>query len=119
MSPRPFYPPWVEMIMNTVRYGPQLMDDQCTTAHNLVTEFMDIFALSTREVKQVNFVKFQLSIPPDTVFSKKIYQHPLTQPQREYLFPVLDEMRKAGIMWFIPADEVKAVASTVLVQKTH
>ncbi|KAG1731357.1 uncharacterized protein EDB91DRAFT_1058836 [Suillus paluster] len=81
MSLRPFYPPWVEMIMNTVHYGPQLMDDQRTIAHSLVTEFTDIFTLSTREVKQVDFVKFQLSIPPDAVFSKKIHQHPLMQPQ--------------------------------------
>jgi hypothetical protein len=28
-------------------------------------------------------------------------------------------MRKAGITQFIPADEVKAVVSTVLMQKTH
>ena len=35
------------------------------------------------------------------------------------MFPVLDKMRKAGITQFIPADEVKAIASTVLMQKTH
>ncbi|KAG0699883.1 hypothetical protein DFH29DRAFT_808422 [Suillus ampliporus] len=77
----PLYPPQVEMIMNTVRYGPQLTDDQCTIACSLVVEFVDAFALLTREVKQVDFVKFRLSIPLDAVFSKKIHQRPLTQPQ--------------------------------------
>jgi hypothetical protein len=115
----PFYPPWVEMAMNTVCYGPQLEDDQCTMACSLIEEFADIFALSTREVKQVDFIKFRLSMPPDMIFSKKIHQHPLMQPQQKYLFPILDEMRKVGITRFIPADEVKAVASMVLIQKTH
>jgi len=41
------------------------------------------------------------------------------RPQCEYLFPVLDDIQKAGITRFIKSDEVKAVASTVLVQKTH
>ncbi|KAG1731228.1 uncharacterized protein EDB91DRAFT_1058909 [Suillus paluster] len=80
-SPGPFYPPQVETIVNTVHYRPQLTDDQHTTAGNLVVEFVDIFALPTREVKQVNFIKFWLSIPPDIVFSKKIHQCPLMQPQ--------------------------------------
>ncbi|KAG1829623.1 hypothetical protein EV424DRAFT_1316537, partial [Suillus variegatus] len=97
----PFYPLRVETVVNTVHYGPQLMDSQHQMAQSLVAEFADIFALSTREVKQVDFVKFRLSIPPDTIFPKKVHQCPLTQPQWEYLFPVLDEMRKAGIMRFI------------------
>jgi hypothetical protein len=39
--------------------------------------------------------------------------------QREYLFSVLDGMRRVGITCFISADEVKAVVSMVLVQKIH
>ncbi|KAG2120447.1 uncharacterized protein F5147DRAFT_562521 [Suillus discolor] len=77
----PFYPPWVELIVNTVRYVPQLTDDQHHIVWNLLTEFADVFALSTREVKQVDFVKFRLSIPPDAGFSKKVHQCLLTQPQ--------------------------------------
>ncbi|KAG2059592.1 hypothetical protein BDR06DRAFT_829343, partial [Suillus hirtellus] len=75
-------PPRVEMVVNTVCYGPQLTDKERNMVQSLVIiEFADVFALSTREVKQVDFIKFQLSIPPDTTFSKKIHQHPLTQPQ--------------------------------------
>jgi hypothetical protein len=83
----PFYPPRVEMVMNMVCYGPQLEDDQCTMAHSLVEEFADIFALSTREVKQVDFIKFRLLIPPDMVFSKKIHQRLLMQPQTRIPVP--------------------------------
>jgi hypothetical protein len=102
-----------------VRFGPHLNQEQLCKARELVKEFADVFALSIREVKPVDFIKFRLQIPEDATFSKKVHQRPLTKPQREYLFPVLDGMRRVGIIRFIPADEVKAVVSTVLVQKTH
>ncbi|KAG1737881.1 uncharacterized protein EDB91DRAFT_1006197, partial [Suillus paluster] len=60
-----------------------------------------------------------LAIPEGTTFPKKVHQRPLTPAQQEYLFPVLDEIWKAGITWFIPSDKVKAVTSTVLIQKMH
>jgi hypothetical protein len=72
-----------------------------------------------QEVKPVDFMKFRLQIPPEATFTKKVHQRPLMRPQREYLFPVLDDMREAGITRFINSDEVKAVVSTVLIQKTH
>ncbi|KAG2119865.1 uncharacterized protein F5147DRAFT_564021, partial [Suillus discolor] len=49
------------------------------------------------EVKPVDFIKFHLQIPPGTTFAKKIQQRPLTKPQHEYLFPVLDDMRDIEI----------------------
>ncbi|KAG1823104.1 hypothetical protein EV424DRAFT_1266963, partial [Suillus variegatus] len=115
----PFYPPRVKAIANAVCFGAHLDQEQLQKAQALVIEFADVFALSIREVKPVDFTKFHLQIPQDAIFSRKVHQRPLTQPQRKYLFPVLDDMRRAGITRFIPADEVKAVASTVLVQKTH
>lgn len=115
----PFYPPRVETIVNAVRYGAHLNEEQLQKSRELVAEFADVFALSIREVKPVDFIKFHLQIPQDATFSKRVHQRPLTKPQREYLFPVLDDMRRAGITRFIPSDEVKAVASTVLVQKAH
>ncbi|KAG1787215.1 uncharacterized protein HD556DRAFT_1247217, partial [Suillus plorans] len=115
----PFYPPRVETIVNAVRYGTHLNEEQLQKSHELVAEFADVFVLSIREVKPVDFIKFCLQIPRDTTFLKRVHQRPLTKPQREYLFLVLDDMRRAGIMCFIPSDEVKAVASTVLVQKAH
>lgn len=114
----PFYSPRVNTISNAVHFG-HLSQEQLQKAQALVVEFADIFVLSIREVKPVDFTKFHLQIPQDAIFSRKVHQRPLTQPQRKYLFPVLDDMRRAGITRFIPADEVKAVASTVLVQKTH
>ncbi|KAG2738036.1 hypothetical protein P692DRAFT_20645017, partial [Suillus brevipes Sb2] len=115
----PFYQPRVDAIVEAVRFGSHLNQEQSLQVRELVKEFADVFALSIREVKPVNFIKFRLQIPQDAVFSKKVQQRPLTKPQREYLFPVLDDMRRAGITRFISSDEVKAVASTVLVQKTH
>jgi hypothetical protein len=115
----PFLAARVEAIIDSVRYGNHLTGEQRDKARALVAEFADIFALSVREVKPVDFVKFCLQIPPGTTFGRKIQQRPLTKPQREYLFPVLNDMRDAGITRFIKSDEVKAVASTVLVQKAH
>jgi len=109
----------VNAVVSTVRYGEQLTEAQCTAAQALVAEFADVFALSLREVKPIDFIKFRLRIPPGTEFSKKIYERPLTKPQREYLFPILDDMREAGITRFIASEDVKAIASTVLAQKTH
>ncbi|KAG2034214.1 hypothetical protein BDR03DRAFT_870608, partial [Suillus americanus] len=118
-SQGPFYPPQVSAITDAVRLGTHLSQEQQQKAQVLVIEFADVFALSIREVKPVDFTQFRLQIPQDAIFSRKVHQRPLTQPQRKYLFPVLDDMRRAGITRFILADEVKAVASTVLVQKTH
>ncbi|KAG0702619.1 hypothetical protein DFH29DRAFT_791935, partial [Suillus ampliporus] len=115
----PFYPPRVEAIVNAVKYSPHLNEEQLRKSHELVMEFADVFALSIRKVKPVDFVKFHLQIPQNTTFLKKVHQWPLTKLQREYLFPVLDDMRCAGITHFIPSDEVKVVASIVLVQKAH
>ncbi|OAX32439.1 hypothetical protein K503DRAFT_657628, partial [Rhizopogon vinicolor AM-OR11-026] len=94
-------PARVEAVVNTVRYGEQLTEAQCTTAQVLVAEFADVFALSLREVKPIDYIKFHLRIPPGTEFSKKIHQRPLTKPQHKYLFPILNDMRQAGITRFI------------------
>jgi hypothetical protein len=115
----PFYPPRVETIVNMVRYSAHLNEEQLQKSCELVVKFTDVFALSIQEVKPVDFIKFCLQIPQDATFSKRVHQWPLTKPQREYFVPVLDNMRCAGITCFIPSDEVKPVASTVLVQKAH
>ncbi|KAG1834277.1 hypothetical protein EV424DRAFT_1310615, partial [Suillus variegatus] len=54
----------------------------------LAAEFVDVFVLSVREVKLVDFIKFCLQIPLGTTFSRKIQQRPLTKPQHEYLIPI-------------------------------
>ncbi|KIK21563.1 hypothetical protein PISMIDRAFT_79898, partial [Pisolithus microcarpus 441] len=114
----PFYPPRVKAIVEMVNYGP-LPPDLLDRIKKKVAEFADTFALSVREVKPVTFHKFHLDIPKEMTFSTKVNQKPLTQPQKEFLFPVLDEFNAAGIMRDIPVHEVKAVNLTVLVQKAH
>ncbi|KAG2743356.1 hypothetical protein P692DRAFT_20746783, partial [Suillus brevipes Sb2] len=106
-------------LVYNIRFRPHLSQEQLCKARELVKEFADVFILSIREVKPVDFIKFCLQIPEDTTFSKKVHQRPLMKSQREYLFSVLDGMRRVGITCFISADEVKAVVSMVLVQKTH
>ncbi|KAG2743523.1 hypothetical protein P692DRAFT_201667376, partial [Suillus brevipes Sb2] len=42
----PFLPARVEAVMNAVRYGDYLTEDQRAQAQALVVEFADVFALS-------------------------------------------------------------------------
>ena len=70
----PFLPARVHAVVNAVHYGERLTEPQLAKAQALVAEFADVFALSLREVKPVDFIKFRLHIPPGTQFSKKIYQ---------------------------------------------
>jgi len=57
-EPGPFLPERVEAIVNAVRYGDQLTEEQRNQAQALVAEFADVFVLSVREVKPVDFVNF-------------------------------------------------------------
>ncbi|KAG2359045.1 hypothetical protein BDR07DRAFT_1488702 [Suillus spraguei] len=43
-------------------------------ARALRAEFIDVFALSVREVKPVDFIKFHQQIPPEAMFTKKVHQ---------------------------------------------
>ena len=80
---------------------------------------MDTFALSIQEVKPVDFIEFKLDIPDGTTFPLKVNQCPLTQAQKEFYLPLLDEFEEAGILHPIWSDKVKAVHPTVLAQKAH
>ncbi|KAG1730393.1 uncharacterized protein EDB91DRAFT_1059462 [Suillus paluster] len=92
MKHGPFWPACVEAIVNTVHYGDYLMGEQRNQAQAFIAEFTDVFSLSVREVKPIDFISFHLQIPPGTTFAKKVHQQPLMKPQCEYLFPVLDDM---------------------------
>ncbi|KAG1830254.1 hypothetical protein DFJ58DRAFT_638414, partial [Suillus subalutaceus] len=61
----PFYPSRVETIVNAVMYGTHL-NKEVQKSRELVAEFADVFALSIREVKPVDFIKFRLQIPQST-----------------------------------------------------
>ena len=53
----PFYPPRVKKIQELVQYGP-LPEDKLQRLKGIVTKFADTFALSVREVRPVDFIKF-------------------------------------------------------------
>ena len=114
----PFYPPHIRKIQELVHYGP-LPEDKLQRLKNTIAEFVDTFALSVREVKPVDFIKFRVDIPEDVVFPLKVNQCPLTQAQKEFYLPLLDKFEAAGILQPIRSDEVRAVHPTVLAQKAH
>lgn len=65
---------------------------------SVVNEFADTFALSVQEVRPVDFIKFHVDIPKDTIFLLKVNQRLLTQAQKEYYLSLLDEFEAAGIL---------------------
>ena len=67
----PYYPPQVDAIVNAVSIG-LLADEQHAEAIALIHEFADIFALSVREVKPVDFLRFHLNIPKNKSYSTKV-----------------------------------------------
>ena len=75
--------------------------------------------LSVSEVKQVDNATHHLDIPPDTKFSTKVSQKPLTPPQRKYLYESIDMMLKASVIEQCLPDQVKCVSPTMLAQKVH
>ena len=110
----PYYPPWVDAIVNTVSIRP-LVDEQCIEVIALIHEFADIFALSVREVKPVDFLKFHLNIPKIKSYPMIIPQKPLTQAQKEWYFLVLDDFVAARVLREVHPDEIKAAYPTVIV----
>ena len=113
-----FYPPQVWKIQELVRYG-LLPEDKLQRLKSIVSKFADMFTLSVREVKPVDFIKFWVDIPEDAVFPLKVNQQPLTQAQKEFYLPLLDKFEAAGILRPIRSDDVRAVHLTVLAQKAH
>ncbi|KAF8437659.1 hypothetical protein L210DRAFT_3345342, partial [Boletus edulis BED1] len=90
-------PPRVKKIIDSVTIGPLATEEQ-NQVRNLITEFADVFALSVREVKPVDFIKFRLNIPKDVEYPTKVSQRPLTQAQKEWYYPVLDDFVTAGVL---------------------
>ena len=89
------------------RYGP-LPDDKLQCLKNKVADFADTFALSVREVKPVDFIKFKLDMPEGAMFPLKVSQRPLTQAQKEYYLPLLDKFMEVGVLQPIQSDKVHA-----------
>ena len=62
----------VEEILRQVSISTDLSSGQGEEVRNLITEFVDCFALSVREVILTPGAEHHIHIPPDAVFPKKI-----------------------------------------------
>ena len=102
--------------MNT---SDDLSGEERAQVRELITEFADVFALSVSEVTQVDGAVHRLNIEPDTKFSTKVHQKPLTPPQQQYLHEKLQAMLDADIIEPCAPGQVKCVSPTTLAQKTH
>lgn len=85
----------------------------------LLAEFADCFALSMSEVLPVEGAEHTLNIPEGSKFRTKVNQRPLSVPQREYFYGVLDKMLEADVIGSIPYHEVKCCGATTLAKKAH
>jgi hypothetical protein len=115
--------PWkeerVKEILKQVKIGPDLTEDEHNHVLKFIADWADIFALSVSEVKQVDNATHHLDIPPDTKFSIKVGQKPLTPPQKICLYESIDTMLRADIIEQCSPDQVKCVSPTTLAQKVH
>jgi len=76
----PFKPAQVEEIWCLVKIGDDLTNHERSQVQSLVTEFVDVFALSVSKVTQVEGAVHRLNIDPNAKFLTKIHQKPLTLP---------------------------------------
>ncbi|KAF8593174.1 hypothetical protein BDV93DRAFT_394660, partial [Ceratobasidium sp. AG-I] len=88
----------VAEVLSRITIGDDLDAHQREQLTNLIREFADIFALSLSEVLPVDFAELRLDIPDGVEFPKRAGQKRLTEPQRQWLYKVLDEMEKAKII---------------------
>jgi hypothetical protein len=115
----PFHPPRVQRIIDEIKIGTDLTDNERTQITNLVREFADIFALSVSEVIPIPGAVHKLNIPSDIKFPTKVHQRPLTPAQRKFLDAKVDEMLAASVIEPIHPRDVRFAAPTVLAKKTH
>ncbi|QRW02375.1 integrase core domain protein [Ceratobasidium sp. AG-Ba] len=113
----PFAPSRVAIILNSVTIGPDLSDSERAAAKSLVAEFADIFARDLTEVLPVSTHSHKLNIPEGTLFRKRVPQRPLTQAQKAWLYPTLDQMEAAHIIKRVPNTFPAAVSPTNVVPK--
>ncbi|QRV78793.1 Retrovirus-related Pol polyprotein from transposon opus [Ceratobasidium sp. AG-Ba] len=113
----PFETNCVVGILNKVKIGADLSLEQKQRVEALVREFADVFALSLSEVTPVDFIQHRLDIPEGVSFPRQAGQKRLTEPQRKWLYKVLDDMEAAKIVAKVPQDKVAAVSPTNVVPK--
>jgi hypothetical protein len=115
----PHKPETVQDLLRLITIGDDLSPEERKAVEKLISDFADIFALSVSEVKTVDNAIHRLDIPPDTNFSLKVSQKPLTLPQRQYLYDSIDTMLEAGVIEACKPEDVKCISATTLAQKTH
>ncbi|QRW12466.1 Retrovirus-related Pol polyprotein from transposon opus [Ceratobasidium sp. AG-Ba] len=113
----PFEANRIAEILSKIKIGSDLSLEQKQRVEDLVREFADVFALSLSEVHPVDFIQHRLDIPEGVSFPRQAGQKRLTEPQRKWLYKVLDDMENAKIVAKVPQDEVAAVSPTNVVPK--
>ncbi|QRV93041.1 Retrovirus-related Pol polyprotein from transposon [Ceratobasidium sp. AG-Ba] len=113
----PFKPERVAEILGKVRIGDKLSQEQRAQVEGLVREFADIFAQNLSEVLPVDFTQMKLEIPEGTAFPKRAGQRKLTEPQRQALYSMLDDLEEAKIIERVNQDQVAAVSPINMVPK--
>ncbi|QRW10689.1 Retrovirus-related Pol polyprotein from transposon opus [Ceratobasidium sp. AG-Ba] len=113
----PFKPERVAEILDKIRFGDKLTVEQRVQAEDLVREFADIFALNLSEVLPVDFAQMKLDIPEGSTFPKRTGQRKLTEPQRQALYAMLDDLEEAKIVERVNQDQVAAVSPINMVPK--
>ncbi|QRV90579.1 Retrovirus-related Pol polyprotein from transposon [Ceratobasidium sp. AG-Ba] len=113
----PFEAAQVTEVLSKIKIGMDLSPKQLESVQNLVREFADVFALSLLEVLPVDFIQHRLDIPAGTSFPRRAGQKRLTEPQRRWLYKVLDDREQAKIVAKVPQDQVAAVSPTNVVPK--
>lgn len=119
-SPRiqePFAKKRIAEILEKIEIGNDLTQDQRERVETLVSEYADIFALSLSEVLYVDWYTHKLNFDPETKFTTKINQRPVTEAQKGWFNEILDDMEKAHVIQRVPGEFIKNLSSTNLAPK--
>jgi hypothetical protein len=116
----PRNPKRVQEVLKQVSIGPDLSPEQHGKVVDLLSEFVDCFALSVSEVIAIPGAEHYIHVPPNTTFPKKIpHQRQLTEAQKAYLSKSIDELLAANIIEPIRPEDVLCASPLTLAQKPH
>ncbi|KAG2357995.1 hypothetical protein BDR07DRAFT_1211934, partial [Suillus spraguei] len=109
----PDNPARIARILEEIKLGDDITEDEKQQLENFVRRNADVFALSLKEVKP------NLNVPETATFNLCTHQRPLTLDQSRFFSARIDDMLEAGIIEHAPAELVKCAATTVVTQKAH
>lgn len=116
----PFSTARIQRIQQVVEIGDDLSSEEREEVLALLAEYADVFALSLSEVSVVKGAVHKLNIPEGTKFNVRTpHSRSLKAPEREYLYPRIDEMERCGVIRRIDPADVKCSSQIVLAQKSH